>query len=75
MGEKNQELQLWHGGRIPSDPMDVLVPPQSQTKLKLKLAEGKISYTIMIHDLQMAINNQKSSANKIDTSNSKAGKY
>ncbi|KAI9553884.1 hypothetical protein GHT06_019154 [Daphnia sinensis] len=65
------ELELWNERRLARDPMDVLVPPQSQTGLKFKLAEHKISYVVVISNLQTAIDNQKTNVNRT-TSNSKA---
>ncbi|XP_032784983.2 carboxypeptidase B [Daphnia magna] len=65
------ELELWNERRMTRDPIDVLIPPQSQTKLKSKLAERKISYVVVISDLQTAIDNQKTNINKT-TSDSKA---
>ncbi|KAK4007882.1 hypothetical protein OUZ56_013031 [Daphnia magna] len=59
------ELELWSKRRMARDPMDVKVPPQSQTKLKSKLAERKISYVVVISDLQTAIDNQKTKVNRI----------
>ncbi|KAI9553883.1 hypothetical protein GHT06_019153 [Daphnia sinensis] len=66
------DLELLSESRLARDPMDVLVPPRSQTKLKFKLAErNEISYVVVISNLQTAIDNQKTSPNRI-TSNSKA---
>ncbi|XP_045029866.1 carboxypeptidase B-like isoform X2 [Daphnia magna] len=59
------ELELWSKRRMARDPMDVKVPPRSQTKLKSKLAERKISYVVVISDLQTAIDNQKTKVNRI----------
>ncbi|XP_057375607.1 carboxypeptidase B-like [Daphnia carinata] len=65
------ELELWNERKTARDPLDVLVPPQSQTKLKLRLAEHKIFYDVVISDLQTAIDKQKINVNS-NTSNSKA---
>lgn len=65
------ELELWNERRMTRDPIDFIIPPQSQTKLKSKLAERKISYVVVISDLQTAIDNQKTNINKT-TSDSKA---
>ncbi|KAI9553885.1 hypothetical protein GHT06_019155 [Daphnia sinensis] len=68
--EDPYELKLLRERRMAGDPMDVLVPPQSQTELKFKLAERKISYVVVTSDLQTAINNQKT--NNKNHSKSKA---
>ncbi|XP_057375605.1 carboxypeptidase B-like [Daphnia carinata] len=64
-------LELWNERKMHKDLLDVLVSPPSQTKLKLKLAERKITFIVVINDLQAAIDKQKTNINS-NTSNSKA---
>ena len=38
--------------------MDLMVPPDFQTELKMRMEEADIQYDVIISDLQSAINNE-----------------
>lgn len=40
--------------------MDLLIPPDFQTELKLRLTDAKIPYVVTISDVQTVINNANS---------------
>lgn len=51
-------LEVWKEARSLNNPMDVMVPPNFQEKLELKLTEANIPHVVKISDLQTAINNE-----------------
>ena len=52
------ELEVWKESRSDNSPVDLLVSPDFQTELKLRLADAEIPYDVTISDMQIAINNE-----------------
>lgn len=52
------ELEVWKETRSANSPMDLMVPPDFQTELKMRMEEADIQYDVIISDLQSAINNE-----------------
>jgi hypothetical protein len=52
------ELEVWKEARSHNSPVDLLVSPDFQTELKLRLADAEIPYEVTISDMQTAINNE-----------------
>ncbi|XP_045030537.1 carboxypeptidase B-like [Daphnia magna] len=54
------ELDVWKESRSGNSTMDLLIPPDFQTELKLRLTDAKIPYVVTISDVQTVINNANS---------------
>ncbi|XP_046451315.1 carboxypeptidase B-like isoform X2 [Daphnia pulex] len=55
---QDYELEVWKEARSHNSPVDLLVSPDFQTELKLRLADAEIPYEVTISDMQTAINNE-----------------
>lgn len=48
---------MWQESRSGNGTVDVLIPPDFQPELKLRLADAEIPYLVKINDVQTVINN------------------
>lgn len=49
---------MWRESRSDNRPVDLLISPDFQTELKLRLADAQIPYEVKIADMQTEINNE-----------------
>ncbi|XP_046653362.1 carboxypeptidase B-like [Daphnia pulicaria] len=57
------ELWRWQESQTINTPIDVLVPPQSQIKVKQQLDQANISFVVKVADLQEDINDENPNLN------------
>ncbi|KAI9553940.1 hypothetical protein GHT06_019211 [Daphnia sinensis] len=55
---QDYELEVWRESRSDNSPVDLLISPDFQTELKLRLADAQIPYEVKIADMQTEINNE-----------------
>ncbi|KAK4007992.1 hypothetical protein OUZ56_013151 [Daphnia magna] len=55
---QDYELEVWRESRSDNRPVDLLISPDFQTELKLRLADAQIPYEVKIADMQTEINNE-----------------
>ncbi|XP_032785295.2 carboxypeptidase B [Daphnia magna] len=55
--QRDYELDVWQESRSGNGTVDVLIPPDFQPELKLRLADVEIPYLVKINDVQTVINN------------------
>jgi hypothetical protein len=67
------ELWRWQESQTINTPIDVLVPPQFQIKVKQQLDKANISFVVKVADLQEDINDENPNLNA-SSYNTKAGK-
>ncbi|XP_057376151.1 carboxypeptidase B-like [Daphnia carinata] len=58
--QHDYELDVWKESRSGNNTTDVLIPPDFQTELKLRLADADIPYVVTISDVQTVINSGNS---------------
>ena len=51
-------MELWKAARMKDAPVDLIIPPDFQTEVKMRLDEAQIPFVISIADLQAAIANE-----------------
>jgi hypothetical protein len=68
------ELWRWQESQTINTPIDVLVPPQSQIKVKQQLDQANISFVVKVANLQEDINDENPNLNNASSYNTKAGK-
>ncbi|XP_059351453.1 carboxypeptidase B-like [Daphnia carinata] len=72
--QRDYELDVWKESRSINNTMDLMIPPDFQSELKLRLADAEIPYLVKIGDVQTLINNGNANVTNLNE-NIKARAY